>query len=588
MTNEERNASVYRDMTNMARCFPDVYAKYYSDVYRDTDLMEMTTQPFWQSMRLSKRRLNAKGLSIDLELTADTSQKKVRNASVDISSDGANLVGLYRQNVITKRKFAQNGNKIRTKKEYEHLNIFMLQGKVEGENATCPNCGHVGKMAEFIDGCDSCGSLFTVKDFETKVSGFSLEENTAVKLKRSMNKTAIILGIITGALMLTAAICLGLVILLLLMGNDGLAAVGSVWGFMLAYDFVQVGFRCIWILIVLYFILRIFLLNVYRSRIRGEEIVQNAIPWFSGEDFCQNLEYKLRNIHMTDNASEVAAFASCSLEQVVEKYKDVVDCNVTLCRFKGAYEQDDHYVVKALITMRLTLYKGRKIRTKYEKLMLTLDGRKNVINKKEIALREYKCEGCAGSINILEGSSCKYCGAPIDYSKYGWVIKEYSIEKKPANIHAMASSILIGIYVLVFAMHLIHANGDTENNNWLNVYKDFAQTEAEVKEMYESVPMPEDMYDGVELLDTHYNIISMTNIYQVEEGRSLAMDYLPYLIDAGFTIYEEMSQADRHVLYRAEVIEGDAGYLIVKITATEDTITIVMDTVEMLEEIEFE
>ncbi len=586
MTNEESKASVIQNMTDMSARFPDVYAKYYNGVYRDTDLLEMTTQPFWQSMRLSKKRLDAKGLCMDLDLKDDFSQKNVRNSYVEVDSDGSNLVGLHHKNVISQRHFTKNGKKLRTKKEYEHLNIHMLQGKVEGEIAICPNCGHEGKIAGFIDGCDFCGSLFTVKDFETKVSGFSLEENTAVKLKHTMNKTAITLGIITGALMILGAICLGLVILLLMTGNNGLGAVGSVWGFMIAVDFVQVGFRCIWILLILYVALRIFLLNIYRSRIRGEQIVQNMIPDFSGEDFCQNLEYKLRNIHMTDNWMEVSAFATCPLERIVEKYRDVVDCNVTRCRFTGAYEQDERYVVKAMITMRLTLCTGRKIRTKYEKLMLTLDGRKNVINKKEMALREYKCEGCANSINILEGNTCRYCGAPIDYAKYGWVIREYCIEKKPANIHAIASGVLIAIYALVFVVHLIHANGDTENDNWLTVYKDFAQTESEVKAMYESVPMPEDVRDGVELTDTHYDIVSMTNTYRAQDAEKLAVEYLAYLLGDDFIFYEEKSGMNKYVFYREEVIEDEAGYLIVTVTATEDTITVAMDAASDLAEVQ--
>lgn len=586
MTSEERKSLVIRDMTNMAGRFPDFYAKYYNGIYRDTELLEMTTQPFWQSMRLSKKRLDAKGLCMDLELKDDFSQKKVRNAYVEVDTDGSNLVGMHHKNVISQRHFTKNGKKLRTKKEYEHLTIHMLQGKVDGENATCPNCGHVGKIAGFIDGCDFCGSLFTVKDFETKVSGFSLEENTAVKLKRTMNKTAIILGIITGALMLMGAICLGLVILLLMMGNDGLGTVGSVWGYMIAVDFVQVGFRCIWILLILYVILRIFLLNIYRSRIRGEEIVQNMIPEFSGEDFCQNLEYKLRNIHMTDNWVEVSAFASCPLERIVEKYKDVVDCNVTLCRFTGAYEQNDRYVVKAIITMRLTLCKERKIRTKYEKLMLTLDCRKNVINKKEMALHEYKCEGCASSINILEGSTCRFCGAPIDYSKYGWVIREYSIEKKPANIHAIASSVLIAIYALVFVVHLIHANGDTENDNWLTVYKDFVQTESEIKEMYETVPMPDDVDASAKLVDSHYDIISMTNVYEVYDAENIAMEYMPRLVEQEFIFYEEVSAEEKYVYYREEVIEGDPGYLIVTVTVSEDTLEVAMVAASDLAEVQ--
>lgn len=586
MVSEERKAFVHRDMMKMSQSFPEFYSKYYNGVYGDEDLQEMTTQPFWQSMRLTKRRLLSKGLHMDLEMQDHVLKKNLRDSCAEVSEDSSNMVGMHRRDVITKRNFTLNERRLRSKKEYEHLNIYMLQGKVEGENATCPNCGHVGKLSEYIDGCDYCGSLFTVKDFETKVSGFSLEENTEHKLKRTMGKTALTLAIITGVLIAMGAVCLGVLMILLMSGNNGLGAIGSMWGFMIAVDLVPVGFRCIWILLFIFLALRILFLHVYGSRIVKEDVAQSAIPNFSGEDFCQNLEYKLRNIHMTDNAAEVAAFASCSLEEIVRKYQDVVDCNVTRCKFIGAYEQDNAYRVRTLVTMRLTTLKKQKIRTKYERIMLVLSGKKDVVNKKEVALREYKCEGCNTSINILEGNTCRYCGAPVDYARYGWVINEYAIEKKPANVHAIASSILISIYVLIFAFHLIYANGDTENDNWLTVYKDFVQAESKFKALYESIPMPDAVDESAKLTDSHYDIISMTNIYEAGDAKVLAVDYLPLLVEDEFTFYGELSSEDKYIFYRKEVIEGDEGYLTVTVTATEDKITVAIDAVSELAELE--
>ncbi len=574
MASEERSTSIFRDMTNMSHNFPDFYAKYYNGVYDDKELQEMTTQPFWQSMRLTKRRLLSKGLHMDLQLQNHIAKNSAGSTDVRVFDDGSNMVGMHRREVITQRKYSLNERKLRSKKEYEHLNIYMLQGKVEGENATCPNCGHVCKISEFIDGCDYCGSLFSVKDFETKVSGFSLEENTEQKLKRTMGKTALTLALITGSLMALGALCMVFLFVLVMGGNDGVAAVGSLWGFLFAIDLVPVGFRCLWILLIVFLLLRVVFLRIYRTRIVGEEIAQSAIPNFSGEDFCQNLEYKLRNIHMTDNVTEVAAFASCSLESIVEKYKDVVDCNVTRCRFIGAYEQNNKYIVRTLVTMRLTVLKGRKVRTKYERIMLVLSGRKDVVTKSEIALREYKCENCAGSINILEGSTCRFCGVHVDYSAYGWMIDEYRIEKKPANVHAIAGGLLIAIYVLVFASHLIYVNTDIENDNWASLYKDFRRGYAELKALYESVPMPDMIAPNAELTDNLYNLESLINTYKVEEAQLVAIEYLPILLADGFSFNEEVSIADFYVLHRKAEIEGDEGYLIVVVSATEDTVTV--------------
>lgn len=50
------------------------------------------------------------------------------------------------------------------------------------------------------------------------------------------------------------------------------------------------------------------------------------------QDFLQNLEYQLKNIHLTDKAEAVQPFAHCPLQGIVEDYRDVVDgilCNLT-------------------------------------------------------------------------------------------------------------------------------------------------------------------------------------------------------------------------------------------------------------------
>ncbi len=570
----EKKTQIRKDMNEKSKNFPGFYSKYYEGVYDDTELQEMTTQPFWQSMRLTKRRLEAKGLHMNLSLKRHRDRKGNTGYSLEVLEDGLGFVGENRQNVIAERNYQLNGRKIRPLKDYEHMNIHMLHGIVDEENAVCPNCGHESKLSEFIDGCDYCGSRFSVKDFETKVSGFSLEENTREKIKKTMNKTAYALGATTGILLLIGVICFIGLFVLVVNNHTGYDAVATLWGTLFAFDMVPVCFRCIIILVVMYFLWRSVLTYVYGQRIVGEDIAKRVIPDFSGEDFCQNLEYKLRNIHMTNDEKEVAAFATFSLENIVEKYQDVVDCCVTRCKFKEVLDQGEAYEAKVQVTMRLTLLKGRKIRTRYEKLMLVLSGRKDVVHKKEMALREYKCEGCHTSINILEGSNCKYCGAEIDYARYGWVIKEYQIESKPANIHALASGSLIVIYLLIFASHLVYVNTDTENDNWLSLYKLVWKSYAEFLEMCESVPMPDVVDSDIEQIDSKLQNDTLINTYKAEDAQSVVMEYLPVLLEDGFTFYGDSVEKDCYVFYRKVEIQGDEGYLITAILVEGETITV--------------
>ena len=49
-------------MQDKAAAFLDIQNQYFCDKKTDADMTEYTTQPFWQSMYLSKKRLQEKGL----------------------------------------------------------------------------------------------------------------------------------------------------------------------------------------------------------------------------------------------------------------------------------------------------------------------------------------------------------------------------------------------------------------------------------------------------------------------------------------------------------------------------------------------
>lgn len=89
----------------------------------------------------------------------------------------------------------------------------------------CPNCGHEGKLTSYIDGCDACGAKFLVSDFETKVSGFSLEEDARQKSISNFMKAGAVVGITAISLAVLAICAGGIMFLLLALGRNGYNAV---------------------------------------------------------------------------------------------------------------------------------------------------------------------------------------------------------------------------------------------------------------------------------------------------------------------------------------------------------------------------
>ena len=575
---------VKKDMVNMSVEFPKLHQEYFADNCKEDALLELTTQPFWQSMRLSKKRLKDNGLTMETIISRDYKEQNQQDSGILMGRDGSYLIGNNVQRVVTKRRYLKDNKVIKSQKEYEISHLSMLQAQVDGEKAACPNCGYVSKLAEFMDGCNACGSQFTVNDFATKVSGFSLEENTWKKLRKTISKTTVLLVFLTVALVILGILSLSAVAVLLMSGQNGTSAVMSLLGFLFSVDMVPLAVRCLLSIPVIWLIANVVSTHWYKKRFQGEEKVKQVLENFSAEDFCQKLEYKLRNIHLTQEAKQVSAFATCSLEKIIPRYQQVVDCNVTRCLFEDIQTVQGGYRLKVQATMKLTSYTGKRIRTGYERLSLTLFGREEVVKQSVKALREYKCKNCNNSMNILEGSTCNYCDTIFDYADYDWVIEAYKIEKKPLNIFKMTRAMMIVGYLAVFLLHLVFVSGDTENDTWYSLYSEFSEAERLIKESYEQIAMPDDLDAQAELTDSHFDIISMRNVYKVEEAQELIKEYITVLEEDGFIQYEQDVQEGQYILYRPEVLDGEQGYFMMKVTAKENSVEVHIVATDTLEE----
>ena len=164
--------------------YGELKAFYQGNAKAEQNLMEQTTQPFWQSLCLSGKRLQQRDLTVDMEM-----QEPVRPADYDgPKKDGYDYTCHRTKAVKMRRTYYRKGKKIATLKTPEIVEANFLKADVQGDMAICPNCGHEGKLSSYIDGCDACGAKFLVSDFETKVSGFSLERTQGRKAFPTLSK----------------------------------------------------------------------------------------------------------------------------------------------------------------------------------------------------------------------------------------------------------------------------------------------------------------------------------------------------------------------------------------------------------------
>lgn len=589
----EQRSQVGIEMEQRADHFRVAYGQYFRNQISEKELTEQTTQPFWESLRLSRHRLDEKGLALDVTIYNDTKKRTDPQGEVRPGKDGWNYTGTSTKAVWTERKFQKSGKIIYQKKEHEISNVSLLKSDVQGEMAHCPNCGNVGKISTFIDGCDYCDSKFLVSDFETKISGFSLEENVYKTVLRIFNRTVLTVFFLS-LLFMILFFGAGLVTMFLFtMGKNGTEVLMSVGLMVYAIDSIPVYGRILFISLWLYFIGKAVLNLLYHKVISGEETVKTVIPNFSAYDFYQNLEYKLRNIHLTNQVEAVQAFGDFDFGPILAKYEDVVDCALTGLKFLDAWEEreEQRYGVRVEARVKLTLYGKGKISVRYERLNLELTGACEMLEHNCNAIREYKCQGCGASVDILSGGVCEHCGSRLDYSRYGWMLRKYESGKKFADIRRRVRLAVVVMFLAIAAgniYHFLHEPAD-DSMSWGEVFQMLSHTEEILDEYFAEIPKPSDTDGSVTLIseETGAVFLKRTYLYRAEDIEKAFADYTDYLHKSGcFGGREDSGSLNARFYLAVETdIDDVGGIAIIDVAAEEGFLKVIVElTDEMPQE----
>ncbi|MCM1500472.1 MAG: hypothetical protein NC124_18580 [Clostridium sp.] len=445
-------------LMRMSKSFFLFQREYYLNKKSDLDLAQITTQPFGQRMRVSKKRLDALGLTMDLELSDATSDLQYRSELYNMESreDTQNEYGIRNRLMNVHRRFYRRKKCIYRRKNTAMSVVSVLKSKVTADTASCPNCGYPGKISDFMEGCAACGTKFTIHDFEPKISGFSLEENMQTKLKDIFDSSSIIF------LFFGFFVASCLIIFYSLFSLIDLFFELPIWIFSFC-GFVAIlfdaGYHALFFFVPLLLILSCILTKtaprLYNPTITGQEQGKKLFSNFSVPDFYQNIESKLCNIHLVDDVEKVSAFTKCSLIQFVPKYKNIVDCDLINLHFQDGHKTEHGYSLKCDATMRLLCYSGRRIHTEYEQIKILVYGKKNVVDRPITAMRMYPCPTCGSSLNILKGTKCTYCGNTYDFTNFDWIIETYEGKRRKDYATLFIRGYIIITFLIPFLLYFI-------------------------------------------------------------------------------------------------------------------------------------
>lgn len=114
--------------------YGELKAFYQGNAKAEQNLMEQTTQPFWQSLCLSGKRLQQRDLTVDMEM-----QEPVRPADYDgPKKDGYDYTCHRTKAVKMRRTYYRKGKKIATLKTPEIVEANFLKADVQGGYGDLP------------------------------------------------------------------------------------------------------------------------------------------------------------------------------------------------------------------------------------------------------------------------------------------------------------------------------------------------------------------------------------------------------------------------------------------------------------------
>lgn len=548
------------DMREKALEFNDFQNKYYRDEKNDEDATWMTTQPFWQSMKLSKRRMQQNGVVIQNNIP-QSMQKRI--SKKDLYSDGRNVVGEFKRDLKINRIIYKDGKKIYSEKDENICNISVVKVEGEGSQVTCPNCGNLGEISSYIDGCDYCGAKFQVNDFDEKISGCYFEENVGRKTGNAFFKsfaTSAILTILSNVL-----IVLAVIVLAILSATDASLKTETLVGvgvLCIALS-IPVSFKIAIATLIIFAILGILILKNKKEMVENADMIEAVVPTFNKTDFIQNLEYKLRNIHMTDNVNEISAYAGCDLSETIAKYREVIDCYISKVKFTDVYRDEYNYNVELDVIMRLTKLKGKRIKYENEKLKLKMSLRKGARDVNVGSIRQYSCENCGSSVSLLEGGVCEYCGTKLDYAKYSYIISEYNVVGKCQDKYKSIKRKLLVIYVLLF----LGITGHMALTNKYDVYLLLHMQEAMdySHNCFDNLDVLENIDNNVKCIKYDKGYVDREYLYQCDDAEYSRDLYGMYAMENGYTEYVD---EEGDICYAKEYRMDDAitGYHMVEMS----------------------
>ncbi len=435
----------------LLRSFRKDYAAFFEEygVKENAAVQNDVTQIYLHILTLQKQRLDRK------MIVTRAQSERVRygaGPAVHIHTffDGKYRITDAAEILEARQTFGRRGEKkarpLYTKKTYETGRYRLLSAERKGGDLfICPNCGSQATRENLLDGCDYCGTRFTLEDLGTRISQFSYRPDYEVEYERYTEvratyakRVGLFIGIPVfllcawGAVMaswdFTGMYVLRLAAIMFAAGFPTAAAVyfGELIFFFCIFPFLQAGasFR--------YFRGRQKAIEAEKDRDYAQQrAVRRRDPLFSIQGFYSWVENILAAVHYGEGRG-TSAFtenrqADDQIEACLDKYRDVIDMEVMEIRLDDYQLGSEMQEAQVSARLQLLVEKKGRVRRRNEKVRLHLVKSAACKTQAVCAPSFMYCRNCGSSLSMQEGKTCPHCGTERKLSDWEWAVRSYEV-----------------------------------------------------------------------------------------------------------------------------------------------------------------
>ncbi|MBE6726532.1 MAG: zinc ribbon domain-containing protein [Ruminococcaceae bacterium] len=431
------------DLTRRLSAFRKSYSDFLSSGREEENstLQSYASQLMWHSTALQKKRLskNRLTLEMDSERRAYTDPKTC--VRVNKYFDGRYNVRDIYEEISALRTIKRGGKIVGRIRDSEVAHFTLLSANQVGPDAiVCPNCGNKTSRENLLDGCDYCGTKFTVEDMEDRIDSFGLRRDfrTSATKKEAVKE---LLFPWTTLLVMLPLIYFGFIGAFAYMPDFNIF-LRLVTGLFAASLLGLLGWSLKSIFLVL--IAPLFLLvsassksidrkMIYNRKKEEEqeksmaEFVRTTDPLFSIQSFFGGIQNKLSAIHYAESPVEINAFSTNDLSSLIGRYRGVVDVDFMNITMDSYHADETLQVAGVSAELRLFRLRGDKIKEETEQVKMTLIKAADCKTQAVCGASVLTCRGCGASLSLMEGKTCAYCGRNLDLMAYDWVIADYTV-----------------------------------------------------------------------------------------------------------------------------------------------------------------